>query len=840
MMTAEQWQRIEALFHAALEGSAEERTALLAHADPDVRRTVEAMLAQEGSGEVVLDRPAWELTNSSQAEHLDHSGAPSRNLIPGTQLGPYRLEAKIGTGGMGDVYRATDRRLNRIVAIKVSAAQFSERFEREATAIASLNHLHICQIYDVGPNYLVMEYVEGAPLTGPLPQEQALKYASQIAAALEAAHAKGIIHRDLKPANILATTTGVVKLLDFGVAKQSSLEPADRLTPDDRNHEMGMTQAGVVVGTPAYMSPEQAKGRPTDARSDIFSFGAVLYELLSGRPAFAGPTTAATVGAVLRKEPDVLDVPPALDALVRRCLAKAPDKRFQTATELRQALEACAARGRVHVTRTWGAAIAIGLLVLAAAGLVLYQRNANAGGRIDSIAILPLAIKSDDPDADYISDGITELVNGSLVRISDLAVVPHSVAQNYKGKTSDSQKIGKALGVQAVLTGRIAHRGDDLIVGIELDDVRQGRQVWGQQYTRKVGDLLALQRDIARDVSQRLRPQLSNADRQKLAKSPTTNPDAYQLYLKGRYFTSKFTREGFNRGIDYFNQAIAKDPNYGAAYSGLAYNYINQDDWFMAPRDAAPRAREAATRALTLDDSDAGAHVVLALEAHWYEWDWATAEREFKRALALNPNSSSAHGYYSWYLASMGRADEAVAEAERQRQLDPVGSNPNFTLGSVFVFTRQWDKAIAQLRNAITLDPYYWFDHCFLGRAYEHAGRLDEAIGEFQRGLALDREQAELWSGLGHAYAVSGQKAEAQQVIDDLIAGAATSYVAPYNLAVIYAGLGDKDQAFAWLNRAYDERSYFLAVYLPTDSRLDTLRNDPRFADLRRRIALPR
>ena len=299
-MTSEQWQRIEALYQSALEVSSGERAVLLAHADPDVRRAVEEMLAQEDSGEVVLDRPAWELTNSSQSEHIDNDGVPSRNLVPGTQLGPYRLEAKVGIGGMGDVYRARDTRLNRDVAIKVSAAQFNERFEREANAIASLNHAHICQIYDVGPNYLVMEYVEGAPLKGPLPQERALAYAAQIATALEAAHGKGIVHRDLKPANILATPAGVVKLLDFGVAKRSGSTPADHQTQDDRTQKTGMTQAGLVVGTPAYMSPEQAEGRPTDERSDIFSFGAVLYELLSGRPAFSGGTTAATLGTELR------------------------------------------------------------------------------------------------------------------------------------------------------------------------------------------------------------------------------------------------------------------------------------------------------------------------------------------------------------------------------------------------------------------------------------------------------------------------------------------------------------------------------------------------------------
>ncbi len=418
-------------------------------------------------------------------------------------------------------------------------------------------------------------------------------------------------------------------------------------------------------------------------------------------------------------------------------------------------------------------------------------------------------------------------------------MVPHSVALRYKGKTAESQKIGEALGVHAVLTGRVAQRDGDLTVGVELDDVRDGKQLWGEQYNRKVTDLLALQQDIAREVSQRLRSQLSTADQQKLAKGSTDNPEAYQLYLKGQHFTSKFTKDGFKKGIDYFKQAIAKDPNYGSAYSGLADNYINQDDWFMAPKEAGPKARDAAKRALALDESDVEAHVVLGIEAQWYEWDWVTAEREFKRALELNPNSAGAHGYYSWYLAPMGRTNEAVAEAERERQTDPLGSNQNFTLGSVFVFTRQWDKAIAQLRSAISLDPYYWFDHCFLGRAYEQKGRLAEAIGEFQRALELDKEQAEIWSGLGHAFALSGKKAEAQKVIDHLKETSTDSYVAPYNLAVIYAGLGEKDQVFAWLNRAYDERSYLLALYLTTDSRLDNLHSDPRFADLRRRIGLP-
>lgn len=336
-----------------------------------------------------------------------------------------------------------------------------------------------------------------------------------------------------------------------------------------------------------------------------------------------------------------------------------------------------------------------------------------------------------------------------------------------------------------------------------------------------------------------MRSQLSAEDQQKLTKGSTNNPEAYQLYLKGKYYTNKFTRDGFRKGIDYFNQAIALDPNYGLAYNGLAYNYINQDDWFIRPNDAAPKAKDAAKKALAFDESDADAHLSLAIVAHWYEWDWDAAEREFKRAIELNPKNSDAYGYYSWYLASIGRNDQAFAEAKRGQQADPLSLLANFGPGSISVFTRQWDRAIEQLRSAIELDPNYWFDHCFLGRAYEQKGQLPEAIAEFQRALELEKDNTEIWSGLGHAYAISGRKAEAQKVLDHLKELSEHSYVAPYNVAVVYAGLGEKDQAFVWLEQAYNDRSYLLAVYLNTDARLDGLRSDPRFRELRRRIGLP-
>ena len=413
-------------------------------------------------------------------------------LQPGERLGPYEILSPIGAGGMGEVYRARDPRLNRDVAIKVSAAQFSERFEREAEAIAAFNHPNICQIYDIGPTYLVMEYIDGVPIVSakdprPLPPAEAVRLGMQIAAALEAAHLKSIIHRDLKPANILVTKDGIVKLLDFGLAKQG----ADSAAAGDQTQTLGLTQAGAVIGTPAYMSPEQAEGRPADARSDLFSFGALFYEMLAGRRPFSGNSAAATLGAILHKEPDPINAPPGLQAIVLKCLSKSPEGRFQSATDLRRALEGASMKGASAIKpRT--AVLAAAMLAAGAIGMVLYLKMPRDGGQIDSIAVLPLEIRSNDPDAEYMSDGITESVNNSLARLPNVKVIPHSISNHYKGRAMEIKTIGQTLGVRAVLTGRITQRGDDLTIGVELDDIAKGNQLWGEQYNRKVAELLAV------------------------------------------------------------------------------------------------------------------------------------------------------------------------------------------------------------------------------------------------------------------------------------------------------------------------------------------------------------
>ena len=478
--------------------------------------------------------------------------------------------------------------------------------------------------------------------------------------------------------------------------------------------------------------------------------------------------------------------------------------------------------------------------VLALAAVWALSRRAGVpSAAIDSIVVLPFENRGNNPDADYISDGITESISNSLTRLPGLKVIPISSAFHYKGKAMSAQQVGKELGVAAVLTGRVAQRGDSVTVSVELDDVQQGSQLWGTQYSRPLGDLLSVQRDITTELSHRLGSQRSGEDQQRLRSGSTDDPEAYQLYLKGNYFSSRLTQDGYEKATSYFKRALAIDSNYALAWDGLAFNYINAADWYTAPREALPLAQAAANRAVAIDSTLASAHLSLALLAQWYDWDWAVAERQYTRAIAMRPDDPRTHEFYAWMLATLGRYDEAVAEATRAHQLDPVSAEAANIRGFVLMTAHRYDEAMAQLRTAIELDPNYWYAYDFLGQAYERTGRMPEAIAAYQKALELEKPNAENWSNLAHAYALSGRAAEARRILEELKATSARRYVTPYSVALIYAGLGERDQALAWLERAYAARSDMLVLYMGADGRWDPLRADPRFVDLVRRIGLP-
>jgi eukaryotic-like serine/threonine-protein kinase len=827
---------------------------------------------------------------------------PMGSSTTNSSISHYRILSRIGAGGMGEVYLAEDTSLERRVALKLLPVEFTKdqdrvrRFIQEAKAASALNHPNIITIHEIGQDrdahYIATEFIDGSTLRQrlvgePLSVLDALEVMFQVTSALVAAHEAGIVHRDIKPENVMVRRDGIVKVLDFGLAKLTE-RSAGEVDEDAATLAKITTDPGAVMGTPQYMSPEQARGQKVDGRTDIFSLGVVLYEMIAGRPPFDGVNALDVIGAILQKEPQPLksdagELPTELQRIVSKALRKQRDERYKTArdlhndlkdlkeemsfaakqrrsgqTERKQSVTASvedaptAAGTTVPTTSSariilgemkrhkLGSGLMLALLLVLITALGYFGFLARRHSAIESIAVLPFVNASGNADIEYLSDGMTETLISSLSQLPNLTVKARSTVFYYKDKEASPKKIGEDLGVQAVLLGRVGQRGNELSLGLELVNTSTQDVIWSEQYNRKQADLVALQSEIARDVSSKLKTKLSGADVAKLTRTHTANPEAYQLYLKGKYYTNQFTKEGLRVGIDSFSQAIVADPNYSLAYSGLAYYYIMQDDWFMSPHESVSKAREAATKALAIDETDTDAHVVMGLVAHWYDWDWVKAEQEFKRALELNPKHVEAHVFYAYLLSALGRHDEALAIARRGLQLDPLSSLTNFSVASALVFNRRWDEAIEHLRKAIELDPNYWLHHSYLGRAYEQKGMMPEAIAAFKRAFEVDSEQSENSAGLGHAYAVSGKKAEAQKMLDDLIKNSAKDIaVSPYNVALIYAGLGDNEKSLEWLERAYSLRSYYLPVYLPTDARLDTLRTDSRFKDLVRRIGLP-
>jgi eukaryotic-like serine/threonine-protein kinase len=788
-----------------------------------------------------------------------------RSLVPKT-ISHYRILHPLGAGGMGEVYLAEDTVLKRQVAIKFLRSDrlvdetARKRLTREARAAARLDHPNICSVYEVcedGPAaFIVMQYVEGETLASklqrqPLPLRQALDVAAQAADALAEAHAHGVVHRDVKPQNIMIAPGGQVKLMDFGLAV---LTESIGTTGEVTETAGVLTDPRAIAGTVAYMSPEQARGEPLDVRSDIFSFGSTLYEAICGRPAFGSASLAETLSAILTKQPAPLadyvgGLHDEVERIVRKCLEKDLNRRYQSAAELSIDLRRLKREIEGGDAATWtrsrglrpvfalGRLAWLSMAILAVIASMVYLRLCGPGhARIESLAVLPFANVSADPDADYLSDGITESLINSLARLPSLKVKSRNSVFGYRGRETDVQAVARELGVRAVLTGRVAQRGDTVSINVALVDGSDGSQIWGDQFRRSSADILFLQEDIFREISSKLRPQLTPGEQELVTRRYTDDPQAYRLYLRGRYHWSKLSPEGWRKGTEYFQQAIDQDPTYALAYAGLADCYNLRGIFsLIPPRDGFPKAKQAATQALEIDERLAEAHSSLGIASFYFDWDWPAAEREFKRAIELNSDYSYAHNAYGVYLAAMGRFDEAIVQSRRAEELEPLSTLASTNVALVLYFARRPEEAILQFRKALELDRGYFTAHFWLGNTYAQRKMYPDAIRELRDALELSGGQPVAVAALGYAHALSGDRQEAVQMLKRLTELGRRQYVSPYFLALVYQLVGDREQTFEWLERAFQERSSWMAR-LKVEPWMDGLSSDPRFVSLLRRV----
>ncbi|HLG16601.1 MAG TPA: protein kinase [Blastocatellia bacterium] len=835
----------------------------------------------------------------------------------GSRLGHYKVLAQLGAGGMGEVYIAQDTRLGRKIALKVLSEDVTKnkervsRFQQEARAASALNHPNIITIHEVGEeeslHFIATELIEGPTLRQRLQQSkmsvaEVLDVGIQVSSALAAAHAHGIMHRDIKPENIMLRPDGYVKVLDFGLAKLTEQLPdnqtqvldsgsAAAAEADKVTKRLVTTDPGTVMGTVSYMSPEQARGVKMDSRTDIFSLGIVIYEMMAGRTPFEGLTISDVIMEILGREPAPLpryapEVPPELERIVTKALAKDREERYQTVKDLAIDLKRLKRRfdveselsrssqqdfaDKLYVSSSSGAqktvpvspddlarstdavipparttssaeylitelkrhkkgaAATFAVVIVLVVGLTFF-----VGGKkpISSVAVLPFDHVDTDADAEYLSDGITESIINSLSRLPNLKVMSFSSVRAYRNQQKTPSAIGRELDVGAVLTGRIVHRGDSVAISIEMVDARDNSHIWGKQFNPKFADINLMQEEIAKDIADSLRLTLSGADRARL--------EAEELYARGRNLLNKRTTEGLKSAIDYFQQAIEREPNFARAYAGLAdcYNMLVVYS-ALPPKEAFPKAKIAAEKALSIEPTLAEAHTSLAFVKFRWDRDWAGAGEEFERAITLSPGYAPAHQWYANYLAAKGRMEEAVAEAKRTQEADPLSLLTNSHPGFILFMARRYDEAIEQSKKKLELDPDFFVARRYLGMSYLQKGETDKAIAEYREALMRSNGSTLMKAELAHALAVSGDSGEAQKLLDELAGTAKQKYVSPYLFALIYTGMGKEDEAFNWLDKAFEDRADFL-VYFKVDPRLENLRNDSRYTSLLQRLGLP-
>jgi serine/threonine protein kinase/Tfp pilus assembly protein PilF len=808
------------------------------------------------------------------------------HINSGTRIGPYEVLEFLGGGGMGVVYKARDVRLERFVALKflpdavAADPQALERFHREAQAASALNHPHICTIYDVGESdgkpFFSMEYLDGQTLkhliaSRPMALDKIIEIAIEIADALEAAHAQGIIHRDVKPANVFISTRGHAKVLDFGLAKMT-LRPAKAPavpvegSAETVGAEENLTGPGTTIGTMVYMSPEQIRGKELDARTDLFSFGVMLYEMATGMLPFRGDTSGVIVDNILNRTPVAPirlnpELPSQLEEIINKALEKDREIRYQSAADIRADLKrlrrdtesekgTVAAREQEPVSgprTTWlGRRSSLYGLASAALLLVLGSLAMNVGGwrehllpskspSIRSIAVLPLENLSHNQEQQYFVDGMTDALTTNLSKIGALRVISRTSAMHYKGTNKTLPEIARELNVDGVVEGSVLRSGNRVRITAELLHGPSDRQIWAESYERDLGDVLRLQSEVAQAIAQQVRIQLTPQQQAGLGSMQGVNPQAYEAFLKGRS-TNTLTLKGLKEAQAYFQEAVQQDPSFALAYVGLADCYLGLGSFrWIAPQDAYRHANEAIRKAVELNPNLGEAHSTLGWLSWRYEWDWAAAEKEFKRALELNPNYVTGHINLGLYLGWSGRVAQGLAEYRRVAELDPV-SPPNAVL---YYHLRDYKTVLELSQKDVVLDPDDWLAYYWLGVGEEGTGDPQKAIAEYRKAVELSGGDSDTRAALAHAYVAAGRRTEAETILREMLRASQTGYVAPYMIGSIYAGLNDKDRAFEFLERAFQERSPDVPWFLKADLRIDNLRSDPRYADLLRRVGLP-
>ena len=892
-MTSEHWQKVKGFFDAVVDLSPYERGQFLDDAcgtDKELRGEVQKMLDSSDAAESFMETPA-----ASEVAGLILQ--PRENLQSGKTFGHYKTLKLIGAGGMGEVYLAEDKKLDRKVAIKILNEHFSknesnlQRFIREAKAASALNHPNILVIHEIGEsensNYIVSEFIEGETLREYLQKSrlklsEILDIAVQIANALTAAHGARIIHRDIKPENIIVRPDGFVKILDFGLAKL--IEQKSFVGLEDKTAKQNQTAKGLILGTVNYMSPEQAKGEKVDERTDIFSFGVLLYEMIAGRTPFAGDSMPETFANLMNSEPQPLsrfsqNVPEELQRIIAKTLRKNKDERYQTMKGLLgdlknlrenlafdEKLEKSQSRSKENSTvflqtatgnlnnqtnkqntgsnehikpRKPLAAAALIVLLIAIAGFGYYfyesKKSLSSANVKKTLAVLPFVNAGQDANADYLSDGITESIINNLSQLSGLKVMSRNSAFRFKNNQTDVKAIASQLGVETLVTGDIKQIGDKLIINVRLIDASDDSQIWGNQYVKNSADIIAAQNEIAQAVAQNLRVRLTGTEQQHLAKRPTENIEAYQLYLRGRFQVFKLMPQEINQGISYFQQAIEIDPNYALAYAGIADAYrslaLGSE---LNPSENLLKSKAAASKAIEIDETLSEGYTSLGATNFWL-WDWNAAESNYKRALELDPNSANAHLFYSHFLSNMGRHAEALAEVKIARELDPLFPFVGALEGQFLNHAGRNEESLDRLKKTIELAPNFWMPHLFASSAYIEKGMYDEAIAETRKTTELSPTQTVSIAFEGYALAKSGRQNEARNLLDKLLKLSNERFIPPDHIALIYNGLGETDKALEWLEKGYEQKDPKMA-FLKVEPKWNNLRSEPRFIALMRRM----